>query len=341
MASKPEECRYFHEDEVIRFHPKHGLQFGLIVENAEIFSSDEDSDSDSDSSISGDEQQQQQQHPGWHQLFMKKAKERVKRLKPGFVRVAWHPMGHEEVVPERKLTLSDRSLMPGDVVKRLNGGQKGYCRDIKVTTAVKVVKTDSVILNADSDSLRPLTEFRPDIVVDLDSWVGLIRDVKVKVRVKFNVDGSSAVMDADDLDELEDVHEDERGEQFAAEEFYPGQVLSGYLRQFKKMAEFEAKNAEMEKNLNKNNHQAYNNKRFRVTVQDSFVENINVQWQCQSYSDQNLINSMKNKNNDDQQVRFLRTITEDYRGFRKYRIREYQIFSENGHFAKLKFSIKK
>ena len=44
------------------------------------------------------------------------------------MRVAWYPSGTEEVVTEKKVHLADRSLMPGDVVRRLVqvGGEAGY-----------------------------------------------------------------------------------------------------------------------------------------------------------------------------------------------------------------------
>ena len=41
----------------------------------------------------------------------------------GRIRVAWHPNGEEEVVKEKNVGLADRSLMPGDVVRRLIEGK--------------------------------------------------------------------------------------------------------------------------------------------------------------------------------------------------------------------------
>lgn len=52
---------------------------GMVVETSEFTSSDESSD---------DEDQ----------------------VKPGDVRVAWYPAGNEEVLPEKKLHLADRSV---------------------------------------------------------------------------------------------------------------------------------------------------------------------------------------------------------------------------------------
>lgn len=71
--------------------------------------------------------------------------------------------------------LADRSLMPGDVVRRLIAGkdtQRGYCRDIVMTAALQIVGTKHVIPHVASERLQPLEEFTPDLAVCLDSWVG-------------------------------------------------------------------------------------------------------------------------------------------------------------------------
>jgi len=100
------EHQYFYEDEVYRINKKGNIEFGMVLENSELVSSDENSDV-----------------------------EEGGRMKRGHVRVAWHPTGVEEVISERRVHLADRSLMPGDVVRRMIKGkdtQRGYCRDIKV-----------------------------------------------------------------------------------------------------------------------------------------------------------------------------------------------------------------
>lgn len=55
--------------------------------------------------------------------------------------------------------LADRSLMPGDVVRRLIRGkdtQRGYCRNIHVTACVQVVGTKQVITDVNSKDLVPV-----------------------------------------------------------------------------------------------------------------------------------------------------------------------------------------
>lgn len=89
---------------------------------------------------------------------------------PGRIRVAWHPNGEEEVVKEKNVGLADRSLMPGDVVRRLIVGkdtQRGYCRDVTVRASVEIVGTQQVVFDVDSKDLVPLEEFTVDVAVCL------------------------------------------------------------------------------------------------------------------------------------------------------------------------------
>jgi ubiquitin-conjugating enzyme E2 O len=130
MANR--DFKYFYEDEVFRVTKKGTLQFGMVIENAEFHSSDESSD--------GEEPP------------VKAGQVRVSCCGAELcsavqVRVAWYPSGSEEVVVERKVHLADRSLMPGDVVRRLVQGrstQRGYCRDVTVYSSVQVIGTNQV-----------------------------------------------------------------------------------------------------------------------------------------------------------------------------------------------------
>nr|CAD7448041.1 unnamed protein product [Timema bartmani] len=161
------EHQYFYEDEVFRINKKGNIEFGMVLENSELVSSDENSDV-----------------------------EEGGRMKKGHIRVAWHPSGVEEVIPEKKVHLADRSLMPGDVVRRMIKGkdtQRGYCRDIKVRACVQVVGTKQVVSNVKSEHLTPLEEFATDIVACLDSWVGGIKTVHSKLLLQC-ADGSRCIV---------------------------------------------------------------------------------------------------------------------------------------------------
>lgn len=59
-----------------------------------------------------------------------------------------------------QVILVDRSLMPGDVVRRLilnEDSQRGYVKDMNVTCHLHILGTDKYIYNIDSKSLDPIT----------------------------------------------------------------------------------------------------------------------------------------------------------------------------------------
>lgn len=91
------------------------------------------------------------------------------------------------IINELQVGLADRSLMPGDVVRRLIAGkdtQRGYCRDITMTAALQIVGTKHVIPNVASERLQPLEEFTPDLAVCLDSWVGTSKVYYLRIYKK-------------------------------------------------------------------------------------------------------------------------------------------------------------
>lgn len=68
------EHQYFYEDEVFRINKRGNIEYGMVLENSELVSSDENSDG-----------------------------EEGGRMKQGHIRVAWHPSGEEEVIQEKKV----------------------------------------------------------------------------------------------------------------------------------------------------------------------------------------------------------------------------------------------
>ncbi|CAN8002282.1 unnamed protein product [Ixodes hexagonus] len=179
MASN---CKYFDEDSVYRINKKGRVEFGLVLENAEYVSSDEDDEVSLNV-------------PQWD------------RMKRGHVRVAWHPRGREQVLAERKVKLQDRSLMPGDIVRKVVEGrdtQLGYCRNTDVCASVQVFGTNLVVEDVSSSDLLPLERFSPDVAIFLDSWVGMVQNVKTELTVHF-ADGSTCILQEDDALDLDDV----------------------------------------------------------------------------------------------------------------------------------------
>ncbi|KAL4719760.1 hypothetical protein ACJJTC_005228 [Scirpophaga incertulas] len=197
----PTDFQYFYEDEVYKINNRGQVVFGLVLENYEGISSDQESDIESS-------------------------------VQKGEIRVVWHPSGTERVVSEKSVGLADRSLMPGDVVRRLIAGkdtQRGYCRDILMTAALQIVGTKHVIPHVASERLQPLEEFTPDLAVCLDSWVGTSKAVNSKLRL-ISMDGSR--LEYPDLDNcpLEDYcMRRRRSTPYSSSEFFPGQVVYGPL----------------------------------------------------------------------------------------------------------------
>lgn len=223
----------------------------MVLENAEFVSSDEESDVDEEDKVT-----------------------------KGSIRVAWYPKGEEQVLPERKVGLADRSLMPGDVVRRLIRGkdtQRGYCRQVHVTSSVQVVGTKHVILNVNSNDLTPLEEFTTDIAVALDSWVGMVHMVKCRL-VMLCADGSRCIMSDSEALELDDMRDTrDRDSEFRRYDFYPGQQLVGCSRSFEDV-EWIHRTRELEVALSKPH------KSIKVTVEQVQLVQLGVRWQCRAFS---------------------------------------------------------
>ncbi|XP_071444818.1 (E3-independent) E2 ubiquitin-conjugating enzyme UBE2O isoform X1 [Hetaerina americana] len=247
------EYQYFYEDEVYRINKRGNVEFGMVLENAELVSGDENSDV-----------------------------EEGGRMKKGHIRVAWHPKGVEEVIPERKVGLADRSLMPGDVVRRMIKGkdtQRGYCRNINVLASVQIVGSKQVIINVKSADLTPLEEFSADIAVCLDSWVGGVKSVHSKIYLQWP-DGSRCVLDDLDAGRLDDVEEKKEkvaDSEFQNGEFYPGQTLCGPMNCLAE-AKWVSCTKEMKALRQKSN------KNVRAVVEQVKVDSVGVHWQCRAYS---------------------------------------------------------
>lgn len=245
------EHQYFYEDEVYRVNKKGHIEFGMVLQNSELVSSDENSDNDENG-----------------------------KMKKGHIRVAWHPTGAEEVVSERKVGLADRSLMPGDVVRRMIKGkdtQRGYCRHMEVSASIQIVGTKHIINNVKSKDLIPIEALAPDIAVCLDSWVGGIKLVHSKLHLSLPDNSRCVVTDPESTDfdtfyEKIDPDSEFRGE------YYPGQVLWGPLSVLEEIAEWTQPSKDLKALKSKMK------RVIKVTVEDVEIESVAVHWQCRAYS---------------------------------------------------------
>ncbi|XP_013142988.1 PREDICTED: E2/E3 hybrid ubiquitin-protein ligase UBE2O [Papilio polytes] len=245
----PTDFQYFYEDEVYKINNRGQVVFGLVLENYEANSSDQESDIETP-------------------------------IQKGEIRVVWHPSGTERVISEKSVGLADRSLMPGDVVRRLIAGkdtQRGYCRDIVMTAALQIVGTKHVIPSVASERLQPLEEFTPDLAVCLDSWVGTSKAVHSKLRL-VSADGSR--LEYPDLDScpLEDYSmRRRRSTPYSSSEFYPGQVVYGPLGTLDS-ANWLHVTKEMKA---ARKHKMHDHK---FTVEAVVTESVSVHWQCRALS---------------------------------------------------------
>ncbi|XP_028043776.1 (E3-independent) E2 ubiquitin-conjugating enzyme isoform X1 [Bombyx mandarina] len=243
----PTDFQYFYEDEVYKINNRGQVVFGLVLENYEANSSDQESDIETP-------------------------------IQKGEIRVVWHPSGTERVISEKSVGLADRSLMPGDVVRRLIAGkdtQRGYCRDIVMTAALQIVGTKHVIPSVASERLQPLEEFSPDLAVCLDSWVGTSKAVHSKLRL-VSSDGSR--LEYSDLDTcpLEDYSmRRRRSTPYSSSEYYPGQVVYGPLGSLDN-----ANWLHMTKEMKAARKHKMHDHKF--TVEAVVTESVSVHWQCRA-----------------------------------------------------------
>ncbi|XP_054000530.1 (E3-independent) E2 ubiquitin-conjugating enzyme UBE2O [Hylaeus anthracinus] len=247
------ECQYFFEDVVYRVDKKGNVVFGIVMENDDEDLSEESSDS-----------------------------EESPKRKKGEIRVVWHPSGVEELVNAKKVHLADRTLMPGDVVRRMIKGkdtQRGYCRDIELTACVQVIGTKQVLTNIRSEDLVPLEEFATDIAVCMDSWVGGIKMAHYKLWLA-TPDGSRCVinkMDSCVLGQLEEKRDNDNDFPHSSE-FYPGQSLWGPVHCLED-AQWITCTKEM-----KTKRKTKPQKITKVIVEKVETDWVGVHWQCRAYS---------------------------------------------------------
>ncbi|KAK3607162.1 hypothetical protein CHS0354_004422 [Potamilus streckersoni] len=192
-------CNIFEEDEICIQSSSGSYKYGLVLMSSDFFSSDEDDDL-----------------PG--------------SISKGMVRVVWHPNGEETMIEENKLILTDRSLMPGDVVRRLVEGQdsqRGFVKDMQIKCHLKVLGANKWLYNIDSKDLKGLGDWDSDREVTLDQWVGRITQIDDSITLRF-ADGARCIIHESDIATLEDVnHKSYEHTEFSFYSFYAGQELIG------------------------------------------------------------------------------------------------------------------
>lgn len=132
-----------------------------------------------------------------------------------------------------QLGLADRTLMPGDVVRRIVPGQKtqkGYCREVRVSADVSVKGTACMLRNVRADRMRPLITTMRDNAVCLDSWVGSSKLVNLKLVLRTPCGSVLELRPESEYTRLCDQDSLNRKGFFANTAFYPGQTLVGPMQ---------------------------------------------------------------------------------------------------------------
>ena len=155
--------------------------------------------------------------------------------------------------------------------------QMGYCRSVKVLSSVQIMGSKQVIFGVKSDQLVPLQTFKEDILIVLDGWVGMVKEVKARLTLRFH-DGSKVVVSEEVAEDLEDIR-DKRDEdcEFKRYDYYPGQVLMGTVKAVES-GDWSDVSPEM---VITRKHKPY--RMFKMTVEDINFTSLGVSWMCRAY----------------------------------------------------------
>ncbi|XP_075147888.1 (E3-independent) E2 ubiquitin-conjugating enzyme UBE2O [Haematobia irritans] len=249
----PADNMYFYEDEVFRIDKKGRVKFGCVLQTA--------ADQDDNDEEFGE------------------------TLSKGEVRVAWYPEDKDRVHAENTIGLVDRTLMPGDVVRRLLRGketQRGYCRDINMRADVKVLGTKYVIKNVNAERLRTFANWQVDSAVYLNSWVGSISEVEKKAVIR-SINGCRIEISSSHFHLFEDFEGYKRGN--FAPAFYPGNTIIGSLPPMENI-----KILTPDIPLSKNKKGKPLLRKFKI--ESIYTASVWVHWQCKALSDEASLQSI-------------------------------------------------
>ncbi|KAF5306922.1 hypothetical protein FQA39_LY00152 [Lamprigera yunnana] len=152
MSVTNEVKEFYTNDIVYRFDKRKRMNVGVVVDSYEASTEEDESD----------------------------------ELKKGQIRVWWLNSTKETVWKQNKVRLMSRSIIPGDIVRRLENGketQRGYCKETKQYATVKVVGTDRIIERVNADRLSTVTFFEYNVAVCLGTKFGRIQGIDQKIRM--------------------------------------------------------------------------------------------------------------------------------------------------------------
>ncbi|VEN41567.1 unnamed protein product [Callosobruchus maculatus] len=187
-------------------------------------------------------------------------------LQKGQIRVMWNNSSREQVWRQKKVRLMNRSIIPGDIVRRLEKGketQRGYCKEVKQIATVQIVGTDKIIEHVCSERLQSVRPFEVDDAVCLGNKFGRIEAVEQMVCMQSEC-GSLVHVLTSINHELDDYWLSKRN-RISFNAYYPGQELICVPANFEQ-PHWIKKSKTMKRNIQ-------NRQRFTVqSVEDVLIE---------------------------------------------------------------------
>ncbi|XP_062582849.1 (E3-independent) E2 ubiquitin-conjugating enzyme UBE2O-like isoform X2 [Saccostrea cucullata] len=249
----------FEEDEVCRKTSDGSFMYGIVTKNSLYMSSDEEEEDED-------------------------------RLEKGKVRVSWHPSGKESVVSESELILTDRSLMPGDVIRRFEEGaksQRGFVQDLMGKCHIHIRGTNKFLYNVNSKDLcsmkveeiakRPLSNSFCDVV--MDSWVGKVERVNEELILKFPDGALCKVQDTDQLDDFEPVKDHYKSLCSSDTFLYKGLVMKGTIGDLSDAVWLSTTHKHGPKAIKKSP-----NHTVTVRIEEARLKSVEVYWMCRGFT---------------------------------------------------------
>ncbi|XP_060857822.1 (E3-independent) E2 ubiquitin-conjugating enzyme UBE2O-like [Metopolophium dirhodum] len=201
------------------------------------------------------------------------------------IKVIWHPKGAEEIISDDKVVLMDRSLMPGDVVRKFSEGkpsQFGYCENIDIYATVKILNTNKIIENINFRNFTHTKPFAIHSSVFYESCVGEVYDVKRKVTF---VSQNGSIFTLEDPNRRDFISLS-TSDSFSIDDnvFYHGQKLKICLDSLEKAKFLKISNLMkcLLHNYKKNFSYKFGSQWVKVYVQDVIVSSVEVHWYCQT-----------------------------------------------------------
>jgi ubiquitin-conjugating enzyme E2 O len=141
----------------------------------------------------------------------------------GTVLVAWQTKKNPELIPTKLLTLTDRCVVVGDVVKKdPRDAMSGTVRQTSMTCEIcpgafkKVrlvdgemqrLQEDAVPFQVSADDIRLANDYREGDLIVYNGWVGCIEEVQDEVSVRLSNGSIVAVEDSTELDNPLDIND--------------------------------------------------------------------------------------------------------------------------------------